>query len=142
MAQLAAALDLKAVELVKGLLCDAQDSPSVRQAVRERMPLPVSMGGVEMSGSTQSVTAASLPSRPDAVFFCRVSSPALRALGDALVVRAHRARSGAPKEQRPAVAVEAPPRPQSAAGAVEAPDTAPPPGVTQLRRATAAELGL
>ncbi|KAK1861993.1 hypothetical protein I4F81_004569 [Pyropia yezoensis] len=114
-AQLAAALGREAVELVKGLLCDARDSPSVRQAVRERMPLPVSMGGVGICGRTKVVTAAALASRLDAVLRCRASSPALRALGDAFVACADRARSGTPGEQRSAVAVAAPRRPCPAA---------------------------
>ncbi|KAK1864835.1 hypothetical protein I4F81_007373 [Pyropia yezoensis] len=100
------------------------------------------MSGVGIGGRTKVVTAAALASRLDAVLHCRASSPALRALGDALAARADRARSGAPGEQRSAVAVAAPRRPPPAAPAVAAPDAAPPPGVRQLRRATAAELGL
>ncbi|KAK1867330.1 hypothetical protein I4F81_009837 [Pyropia yezoensis] len=106
------------------------------------MPLPVSMGGVGIGGRTKVVTAVALASRLDAVLRCRASSPALRAVGDALVARADRACSGAAGEQRSAVAVAALRRPPPAAPAVTAPDAAPPPGVRQLRRATAAELGL
>ncbi|KAK1863472.1 hypothetical protein I4F81_006027 [Pyropia yezoensis] len=141
-AQLAAALDREEVEPVEGLLCDVRDSPLVRQAVRKRMPLPVSMGGVGIGGRTKGVTAAALASRLDAVPRCRVSSPALRALGDALVLRADCAHNGAPGEQRPAVADAAPRRPPPAAPAVAPPDAASPSGVRPLQRAAAAELVL